>query len=186
MSDDLTCPKEKMETLDRIATKVEVREFSDKGVPSDIKLKILEAARMTGSSMNIQHWSFILVQDRANLHMLATDSTSGRWVGESSFAVIVLTDPKVPGYLIDTGRAVQDMQLAAWDQGVGSGIFTGVNEQKLRSDFGIPDNLKPTACLGFGYSAKKVTGKRKNRKHLEEIAFSEAFGRKLEPGLVIK
>jgi len=171
-----------MDTLDRIATKVEVREFADRPVPSDVKLKVLQAARMTGSSMNTQHWRFILVQDRANLRRLAGDSTTGRWVAGSSFAVLVLTDPKVPGHLIDTGRAVQDMQLAAWDQGVGSGIYTGVDEQKLREDFAIPDHLKPTACLGFGYPAKKVTGRRKKRKALEEIAFSEAFGTKLELG----
>jgi nitroreductase len=173
-----------MDTLDRIATKVEVREFADGPVSSDVKLKILEAARMTGSSMNTQHWRFILVQDGANLRRLASDSISGRWVGGSSFAVLVLTDPRVPGYMIDTGRAVQDMQLAAWDQGVGSGIYTGVDEQKLRRDFEIPDHLKPTACLGFGYPAKKVTGKRKSRKPLEEIAFSESYGRKLELGRV--
>ena len=169
-----------MNTLDRISTKVEVREFSDRPVSSDVKLKVLEAARMTGSSMNTQHWRFILVQEKANIRRLAGDSTTGRWVGGCSFAVIVLTDPKVPGYLLDTGRAVQDMQLAAWDQGVGSGIYTGVDEQKLRGDFGIPDSLKPTACLGFGYPAKKVSGRRKKRKPLEEIAFSEAVGKKLE------
>ena len=169
-----------METLDRIATKVEVREFSDTPVSSDVKLKVLEAARMTGSSMNSQHWRFILVQDKANIRRLAGDSTTGRWVGGSNFAVIVLTDPKVPGFMIDTGRALQDMQLAAWDLGVGSGIYTGVDEKKLRRDFGIPDDLKPTACLGFGYPLGKVTGKRKDRKPLEEIAFSEAFGTKIE------
>jgi len=171
-----------MDTLDRITTKVEVREFSDRPVPSDVKLRVLEAARMTGSSSNSQHWRFILVQDRANLRKLAGDSTTGRWVGGSSFAVIVLTDPKVQAHMIDAGRVLQDMQLAAWDQGIGSGIYTGVDELRLRIDFGIPDHLKPTACLGFGYPARKVTGKRKKRKRLEEIAFSEAFGAKLELG----
>ena len=168
-----------METFERISTKVEVREFSHRAVTPDIQLKVLEAARMTGSSRNTQHWRFILVKDRANLDRLADSSTTGPWVRGSNFAIIVLTDPKVPGYMIDTGRVLQDMQLAAWDLGVGSGIYTGVDEQKLRRDFRIPDNLKPTAFLGFGYPVKKVTGRKKSRKKMEEIAFSETFGAKL-------
>lgn len=171
-----------METLDRIATKVEVREFSDRPVPADVKLKILEAARMTGSSMNAQHWRFLVLQERTSIGRLAEDSTTGRWVAGSNFAVLVLTDPTVPGYLIDTGRAVQDMQLAAWDQAVGTGIFTGFDAQKLRKDFDLPDYLKPTACVGFGYPKRKVTGKRKKRKPLGEVAFAERFGRSLDPG----
>ena len=168
-----------METLNRIATKIEVREFSDRVVSSDIKMKILEAARMTGSSRNTQHWRFILISDRTHLYKLADASTTGPWVRGSNFAVIILTDPRVPGYLIDTGRVLQDMQLAAWDQGVCSGVYTGVDEQRLRNDFAIPDSLRPTACLGFGYPTRNVTGDKKSRKKLEEIAFSEKFGARL-------
>jgi nitroreductase len=170
-----------METLDAIKTKVEVRQFSDKPVPSEVKSKILEAARMTGSSSNTQHWRFILVQEKQDVSLLASDSTSGKWVAGANFAVIILTNPSVPGHSIDAGRALQDMQLAAWDSGVGSGIFTGVNAEKLRKDFGIPSELEPTAFLGFGYPMKKVTGKKKRRNPLSEIAFLEIFGNTLDP-----
>ena len=36
-----------MDTFECITTKLEVREFSQKDIPSDIRLKILEAARLT-------------------------------------------------------------------------------------------------------------------------------------------
>ncbi len=128
--------------------------------------------------MNTQHWRFILVQDRSNLKRLASDSTSGKWVEGADFAIIVLIDPKVPGSNIDTGRVVQDMELAAWNFGAGSGIFTGIVEGDLRRDYGVPDSLKPAAVLGFGYAKKKLLGKKK-RKPLEELVFVERYGEKI-------
>jgi nitroreductase len=168
-----------MDAFEVIAQKIEVREFAPKKVPGKTKSQILEAARLTGSSMNTQHWRFVLVQDKANLKRLAGDSTTGKWVEAADFAVIVNIDPKVPGSGIDAGRVVQDMQLAAWNLGVGSGIFTGVSEGPLRRDYAIPDDMKVAAILGFGYPKKKVKGNKKNRKPLEEIAFSEKFGQRL-------
>ena len=170
-----------MDTFDCIATKVEVRQFSDKPVPAEVKAKILEAARLTGSSNNTQHWRFIVLQEKQSLNRLADDATTGPWVRGANFAVIVLTNPQVRGYMIDAGRVLQDMQLAAWSFGVGSGIFTGVDEEKLRRDYAIPKDLEPTAYLGFGYPVKKLTGKKKNRKPLSEIAFLEKFGNSLDP-----
>jgi nitroreductase len=169
-----------MDTFDCIATKVEVRAFAkDKPVPKDVKSKILEAARLTGSSMNTQHWRFIVIQDRENLKRLAGDSTTGPWAAGADMAVVILTDPKVPGHLIDGGRVLQDMQLAAWNMGVGSGIFTGVKEAQLRKDYAIPQEMLITAVACFGYPQAKVSGRKKNRKPLSEIAFGEKFGNKL-------
>jgi nitroreductase len=175
-----------MDTFDCIATKIEVRQFDGRPVAPDVKLKVLEAARLTGSSNNTQHWRFILLQDKDNISRLAGDSVSGPWVKTCAFAVIILVDPNVRGHMIDAGRALQDMQLAAWNLGVGSGIFTGVNEDKIRKDFGIPNNLALAAFLGFGYPAKKVTGKKKQRKPLSEIAFVETYGNPLDPSKSLK
>lgn len=167
-----------MDTFDAIATKLDVKEFSSKHVPKEIKQKILEAARLTGSSMNSQHWRFILIQN--DLKKLAEASVTGPWVANADFAIVILTNPKQPGYMIDAGRVLQDMQLTAWNFGVVARLFTGIKEDDVRKDFGVPAELKPTAVLGFGYPAKKISGKKKNRKPLEELAFSEKYGNPLE------
>ena len=168
-----------MDAFEAISTKLDVREFASKKVPGETKRKILEAARLTASSMNTQHWRFVMVQDRSNLKRLAADSVTGKWVEGADFAIIVLTDPKVPGSNIDAGRVVQDMELAAWNFGVASGIYTGVGEPSLRKDYSIPDGLKPSAVLGFGYPKRKILGK-KNRKPMEELVFPERYGEKLK------
>jgi nitroreductase len=165
-----------MDAFECIRTKLEVREFSTRDVPSEIRLKILEAARLTGTGLNTQHWRFILVDNKQNLKKLAEDSTSGNWVAGANFAIIVLTNPKYNFHLIDAGRVLQNMQLAAWNNEVGSGLFTGVREEKFRSDFGIPKELSPTVIVGFGYPAMELTGKRKNRLPVNKLVYYEKYG----------
>ena len=169
-----------MDTYDAIVTKLDVREFADKRVDDRTKTKILQAARFTGSSSNTQHWRFILVQDKKNLAALAQDSTTGPWVKNADFAVIINIDPNVPASAIDAGRVLQDMQLAAWNFGVVSRVYTGFREAELRRDFGVPQGLKPAAVLGFGYPVRRIRGK-KSRKPLEELVSVESYGRSFHP-----
>jgi len=165
-----------MDTFESIRTKLDIRQFSTKHVPEEIKSKVLEAARLTGTGLNTQHWRFILVENKENIKKLAEDSTSGNWVAGCNFAIIILTNPKYGFHLIDGGRVLQNMQLAAWNYEVGSGIFTGINEDKLRKDFGIPQELNVTAIIGFGYPLRRLTGSRKNRLPLHELVYNEKFG----------
>jgi nitroreductase len=149
-----------MDTFDCIATKLDVREFITKNVSLDVRKEILEAARLTGTGLNTQHWRFIIVSKKDHLEKLAQDSTSGSWVSGANFAIIVLTDPKYGFHLIDAGRVVQNMQLAAWNGGVYLCLFTGIKEAELRKDFGIPEDLSPIVIVGFGYSQRKLIGKK--------------------------
>jgi nitroreductase len=165
-----------MDTFECLTTKLEVREFSAQLVQSEVRLEVLEAARLTGTGLNTQHWRFILVENKDNLKKLAHDSTSGSWVAGANFAIIVLTNPNYNFHLIDAGRVIQNMQLAAWNQGVGSGLFTGIKQAELRNDFGIPQDLSPTVVVGFGYPARKLRGKRKNRLPLNELMYYEKYG----------
>jgi len=169
-----------MDTHQAILTKLDVRQYTSKKVPSDVKMKVLEAARAAGTGNNQQHLRLILVQNKESIKKLAEDSTSGPWVAGADFAVVVLTDPKIGFHLIDTGRAVQQMQLSAWNNGVISGVYTGIKEDAMRRDFGFPVDIKPTMVVGFGYPVKKIVGK-KNRMPISEMAFIDKFGNKLDP-----
>jgi len=177
-----------MDTYRCIRTKLDVREFSRRKAPAEVKLKVLEAARLTGTGNNNQRWRFILVQSRDGLGQLAKDSTTGKWVAYADFAVVVCTDSTYGRqwqqgsfHYIDAGRAVQDMQLAAWNYGVTSCVFTGIDVDHLRQDFHIPMRMNPTIVVGFGYPLKKITGRMKSRKPIAEIVFLEKYDRHFEP-----
>ena len=142
-----------MDTFDCIATKLDIREYSQQKVPIEIREKVLEAARLTGTGLNTQ-----------------------QWVSNANFAIIVLTNPKYNYHMIDAGRVLQSMQLAAWNFGIGSGLFTGIREQNFREDFNIPESMNITIVIGFGYPAKKnLTGKRKNRLPINELVYYEIY-----------
>ena len=169
-----------MDAYEVVTSKLDVAEYAPRDVLPDVKLKVIDAARLTGSGMNNQHWKFILVQGPDRLKTLANDSTTGKWVEGANFAVIVLTNPKYGFHLIDAGRALQSMQIAAWSFGVASRIYTGINREALERDFGVPKDLSPSVIVGFGYPAKKIVG-RKNRKTLAEVAYQDRFGKPLNP-----
>lgn len=164
-----------MDATEAVRTKLDVREFADRRVTSKDKLDILEAARLTQSGTNSQHWRFILVHEKPGLHTLAEDSSWGKWVEGADFAVVVCTDPTKSFHMIDAGRAVQDMQLTAWDKGIASGVFTGIKQEEFRRDFALPEGLSPTIVVGFGFPKKRLLGK-KNRKPLSEVAFLGKYG----------
>lgn len=168
-----------MDAYECIVTKLEIREFNAKSeISTEIRLKILESARLTGSSLNTQPWRFIVVQNLDNLKKLADDSTSGKWISGANFAIIVMTNPYFRFHLIDAGKVVQNMQLTAWNYGVGSALFTGIDENRMRNDFSIPIDYKPVIVVGFGYPRKKIDGKtkKKNRLPLTELVSFERFG----------
>ncbi len=169
-----------MDTYKVILSKLDIRQFDSKKVAAEVKSRVLEAARASGTGNNKQEWRFILVQEKEMLKRLAEDSTSGSWVAGANFAVVVLSDPTLGFHLIDAGRAVQNMELAAWDHGVISGIYTGIKDEKMRKDFAIPSTLKPVVVVGFGYPVKRIIGK-KNRMPLPDLAFIDKYGNKFDP-----
>jgi nitroreductase len=116
------------------------------------------------------------VEKKENLQKLSEDSTSGSWIAGTNFAIIVLTNPKYKFHLIDAGRVLQNMQLTAWNYSIGSGLFTGIMEDKLRRDFKIPNEMHISTIIGFGYPIRMLSGKRKNRKPLNEFIYYENYG----------
>jgi len=167
-----------MDVSDAIETRIEVRTYRDEPVEDDIQRDILNAGRLAPSGRNLQHWRFVLLSEEDRLDGLAERSPTGGWVADAAFAVVVCTDPSYEYHDIDAGRAVTHMQLAAWEQGVASCIYT-VDSVDAREFLGIPDDYDLTLVAAFGYPEGEVRGI-KDRKPLEDVAFSERFGERFQ------
>ena len=101
-----------------IASRREVRDVRPDALPDDAVRRILEAGRISGSSKNHQPWRFVVVRSRDALDRLAeVVRTPGNLTAAPLF-VAVLADDHVRAHF-DCGRAVQNMLLAAWNDGVG-------------------------------------------------------------------
>ncbi len=59
-----------MEVFDAVRTVLAVRQFRDQPIPESIVHQIVEAGRLTASSINKQPWHFIVVQNKETLQQL--------------------------------------------------------------------------------------------------------------------
>ena len=168
-----------MEAFDAVRTLLAVRRYQDRPIPENIVKKIVEAGRLTGSAMNLQPWTFIVVQDRETLRRLGSLARSGPYVAEAPFAIVVAIDKT--GYAVsDASRAIHSMLLVAWSEGVGSNWVGFGGMGKVNALLEIPTGLDALAILPFGYPAEKIGRGKKNRKPLRAIAHRERYGQPFE------
>lgn len=167
-----------MEIGEAIEERLEVRKYREEEVPDGVKRRVLDAGRLAPSGSNTQHWRFVLLDDGKDLRRLAELSTSGEWVRGADFAVVILTDPERGFHEIDAGRAITHMQFAAFDDGVASCIFVGMDREGVKEYLAAPNRYAVPAVLGCGYPAGEMRG-RKDRVPLENVAFRGRFGESL-------
>jgi nitroreductase len=164
-----------MEVYNAIQTMLAVRAYRDQPVPDEVVTRIVEAARLTGSSRNTQDWDFLVVRDGDTLQRLGELASSGRYIGQAQLAVAVVVPDTPTGY-IDGTRATQDMMLAAWGEGVGSNWVGNVNKDAIKSLLHVPGDRMILTIIPFGYPTRPIGKGKKNRKSLAEVAHAERFG----------
>lgn len=167
-----------MTVFDIVRTALAIRSFQDRPVPAEVVEQILEAARLTGSSRNLQPWHFIAVQSKDTLQKIGALAKSGPYIAQAPLAVVVLIEESSFA-VSDASRAIQSMILTAWEFGVGSNWvgfldFGGLNDVKPL--LGVPEHLNPLAIIPFGYPLDAVGLGKKNRKPKEAVISSERFG----------
>ncbi|MBI2756827.1 MAG: nitroreductase family protein [Chloroflexi bacterium] len=165
-----------MDVLEAVRTLLAVRQFAEKPVPEATVRQIVEAAHLTASSMNKQPWHFVVVQDRDTLRKLGELARTGPYIAQASVAVVVSVEKDSPFGVSDGSRAIQDMMLVAWSEGVGSNWvgFGGLDE--VGALVGVPPQMDVLAIVPFGYPAQPLGQGKKKRKPLAATVSRERFG----------
>jgi len=163
-----------MDVFDAVRTVLAVRGYQEKPVPADTVRKIVEAGRLTASSMNRQPWHFLVVEDRDMLKKLGAAAQTGPYIAQAPLAIVVAIE-KTPFAVSDASRAIQSMILTAWAEGIGSNWVGFMGLDGVHSLLGIPDNLDVLAIIPFGYPAQQKGKGLKKRKPLSEVAHRERF-----------
>ena len=162
--------------FETVRTVLAVREFEDRPIPDDLLNRIVEAGRLTASSLNLQPWHFVLVKNREGLRELGAHIGTGRYVATSAAAIVVAYERDSEYGVSDASRAIQSMVLVAWAEGVGSN-WTGFGDlDRVAAQVGLPDTFEALAVVPFGYPKRKLGKGKKKRKRLAEIASAERFG----------
>lgn len=164
-----------MEVFEAVRTVLAVRSYQDRPVPAEAVRRIVEAGRLTASSMNRQPWQFIVVEDRDTLRRLGALARTGPYVATAALAVVVAIE-RTRFSVSDASRAIQSMVLTAWSEGIGSNWVGFLGLDEVKSLLGVPDDLDVLAIVPFGYPAKAGGRGKKERKPLSEVAHRDRFG----------
>jgi nitroreductase len=168
-----------MEVYEAVRTALAVRKYQDKPVPPDIVQRIVEAGRLTGSSINGQPWHFIVVENRDTLRQLGALARTGPYIAQAPLAIVVAID-KTKFAVSDASRAIQSMILTAWSEGIGSNWVGFMGLDDVKSLLKIPADLDVLAILPFGFPAEIIGKGKKKRKPLSEVANRGRFGQPFE------
>jgi nitroreductase len=158
-----------METFLAIASKRDERAYADTPVPDDVRRRILDAGRVSGSSRNTQRWEFVVLSGDARQRLAGAVYAPAN-VSTATLVVAIVGD--AGGF--DVGRCAQNMMLAAWSEGVAS-CPNGVRDPDAAAAI-CGGEVK--AILSFGYPARPRDPSRRsaeewsaraNRKPLGEL-----------------
>ena len=164
-----------MSVFDVVRTALAVRSYQDKEVPDEAIQRIVDAARLTGNSMNRQPWAFIVIKDKNALVELGEKLKTGPYVSQAAFAVAVVIE-RTRFALSDGSRAIQSMVLTAWDEGIGSNWVGFMGPDEVKPMLGIPEDHDLLAVVPFGYPAQPTGKGQKQRKPESDVVFGERFG----------
>ncbi len=156
-----------MNAMELLTTRRTYRRFAQKAVPQDVVNDIVEAVRLSSCGANRQAVRLVMVQSPA---MVAKVQPLVRWAAYlppeqgtpkadelPTLYAAVLQDTSIPGDLAtDTGIALANMTLAAWDKGVGSCIMGAINKPALTELLGIQAPQQLAFMVAFGYPTHKA------------------------------
>jgi nitroreductase len=152
-----------------IASKRDERAYADMPIAPEVRQRILDAGRLSGSSKNRQRWEFVLVSgaSRDRLAELVHEPDNVRGA-----ALVVAIVGEASGF--DAGRCAQNMMLAAWGESIAS-CPNGVRDADTAAEI---CGGEVRALLSFGYPARprdpasrgpEEWSARANRKPLSEL-----------------
>lgn len=163
-----------MNVFEAIQTMLAVRAYADKPIPPDAVQRIVAAGWLTASSMNLQPWHFVVVEERDTLRQLGALARSGPYIADAALAIAVVIEPTA--YAVsDASRAIQSMMLTAWAEGIGSNWVGFHKLDAIKPVLGVPEALDLLAIIPFGYPAQPVGQGKKRRKPLATVAHRERF-----------
>ena len=156
-----------MSVMEKLLTRRTYRRFEQKPVPQDVVEDVIKAVRLSSCGANRQAVRLVIVnkpEDVAKVQPLVKwaaylppEQGTPKVDELPTLYVAVVQDTSIPGDLnTDTGIALANLTLAAWDKGVGSCIMGAINKPALTELLGIEEPEKLAFMVAFGYPAHEA------------------------------
>ncbi len=182
--------------LDAIKRRWSPYAFADKPVEPEKIMSLLEAARWAASAFNEQPWRFILAtKDQPVSFSKAlsclVEANQG-WAQHAPLLILTATrtsftrnDNPNRVHQHDLGLAVQNMITQATAMDLFAHQMAGIDQDKLRSEYNLPDEFEPQTAIAIGYGIDPATLSDEDRKKAEsprsrrdfaDFVFSDTWG----------
>jgi nitroreductase len=187
-------------THELIAERWSPRAYSDRPVSNEDLATLFDAATWAASSFNEQPWRFIVgvKGDETWEKILSTlVPVNQSWAKNAPVLLITVAkktfthdgSPNRFG-LHDTGAALANLMLQATALGLHGHAMAGLQPDKARELFHVPDDFEIGAAVAIGYlgDPQQLENERlrtaelspRKRKSLDEVVFSGNFGKSAE------
>jgi nitroreductase len=164
-----------MDAYRAVVDKRDQRVFLPTPIPEESLRRILQAARMTGSSKNVEPNRLVVVRDRARLQALGAFGAYAKFLAYAAAVVVIAQTER---HEFDAGRCAQNMMVAAWSEGIGS-CPAHLPEAEVAKFLGIPPAIDVNRVIAFGYvdperaAAPRVVARK--RRPLAELVHWETW-----------
>jgi len=167
-----------MAFLDLAWKRKSIRSFKPDGVPAEKIAKLLDAARSAPSAGNCQPWFFYVIGGASLKERIVKESRASGFIADAPVAIVVCADIARSSaryhergaelYCVqDTAAAVQNLLLAAAEEGLAACWCGAFDEGAVSEILGLEKNMRPVAIIPIGYA---VTDPPKtSRRPVEEI-----------------
>lgn len=164
-----------MEFENVIRKRSATRKFSDKKIEEEKLTKILEAGRIAPTAKNIQPFKIYVIQSEEGLVKL-DKATRCRYGAPTVLLVCgdkekAYTKEDYSTYEMDASIVTTHMMLEATNVGIDNIWIELFDENVLREEFEIPNNLIPVCLLPIGYRAEDcpINPLHERRKEIKDI-----------------
>jgi len=145
-----------------IAKRWSPRAFEPRPVPSEAVRSLLEAARWAASSFNEQPWRFIVArrEDSEEFERMLGCLMEGNRSWAKDAGVLILTAAKEAftrndrpnrSAVHDVGLAAGNLSLQATDLGLRVHQMAGIDLEKIRETYRVPEGYQPVTGIAIGY-----------------------------------
>lgn len=174
-----------MEFHEVIENRFSVRSYKNDPVPVETVKAVVETALRAPSWGNKQSWRFVIVNKKVEKTIIGKASGQdaiGKACETAPYVVVLCADPEQSGvkngldyFMFDCGLAMENLVLAAQDQGLGTCIVGWFDESAVKAILNLPDNMRVIAYTPLGYS--KESPKVRIRKKTEEMVYFNQWGK---------
>ena len=175
-----------MDLINLIKKRRSVRDYKDKLVKKNDLFKILEAARWSPSSGNVQNWRFIVITNDGLKIKLAEACLSQYWLSNAPILIVVASDDSKLRMLFgqrgetvysiqNCSVAMQNIMLEAESLGLNSCWVGAYDEEKIKRVLLVDDpNISIRGLIAIGYA--KQTPPPPQRISMDKIVFFNQYG----------